>query len=292
MSPFEFDLDTHVHKIQRRPGHLDFVMNDGNLGLLIVDARCGLITSKLRFCDSYATSGLIDAWCLRADGEMAIAFNDKHRTACGFSFLDAATFAIPHPPWRLTTGMPYDWIGDTLWLKDPETHRFASCALHDDGTISLVERDGFDVLQANREWRRAVDQLRWAEAGCFRVETDRARMLYAKPGTPDGLSVGIAGWQGQPRWDVPAPVPHLGHLAANDQQLIVLQEYEALIVDENEGVLRRFCAPEGFQFFDLDTIPAEPGHSARLVIGAHPIDGRALTRFVVYSLQDSEAATE
>jgi hypothetical protein len=280
---FVFELESDVYRVQRRPGHNQLVVNDDYRGLLVVDPWRGEMLARIQFADSYASSGAIDSWCLRADGDAAVVFNDGDQRACWFSLADHATCNVAHPSWRITTGMPYDWRGDTLWLKDPDASAFVSLR-REGSNLMLAKQDRFDVLQENRAWLRTLDGMGRTGARCLRVESDRARFLFIAA-KADASCVGIVGWLDQPELRLPAPVPAFGELAAHEQQLIVLQEYEALLLSAEGQVVRRFPAPESFHFVDLDTLPAGNGRPAALVLAAQALDGRLLTRITLYALE-------
>jgi len=115
------ELTGDIYRIQRRPGsRSQLVTNRGEDGLQIIDVHtCDITTIAF-------SSGVIDSWCLRADGRVAVVFNDDKRHATWVPLGVGSCRSIEFPPWPITQGMPYDWRGDTLWLKDPDTFAFAS----------------------------------------------------------------------------------------------------------------------------------------------------------------------
>ena len=274
-----FDLALEIYRSQRRPGHTQLVLNDDYNGLCVFDILTGKIALRIPFPAGYATNGCIDSWCVRADGDAVITFQDEEDRACWFSLHDQTSHIVEHPPWQITSGMPYDWRGDVLWAKDPDSFRFAVLRA---GATAFQEDDGFQMTQENREWRRVLDRLRRADARCLRVEPEHAHLLYVALNQP-GTQVGIMGWVDQPDLVVPVDMPP-PRIAAHQQQLFLLQEYEAVQVDAVGVVLHRFPVSDGFRFVGLDTVPVGDKAQAALVLVSTNLDGGDMTRFTVYPL--------
>ncbi|HWO21687.1 MAG TPA: hypothetical protein VNO30_23115 [Kofleriaceae bacterium] len=276
---FSFEIEADIYRISRRPNHQQIVVNDGYRGVRLLDPAEGCTIAKVPFTEPYARTGVIAGWCLRADGDAIVVFDDDERRGCWLSMMDGRASDVVHTPWPLTGAMPYDWRGDTLWLKDPDGFRFGSLS-QSGAQQGMTERDGNDVLQENRGWRRAIDRLRRIGAHCVRVEPEHGRMLVARA---SDSSVGIIGWLDQPELVVPGP-ERMTHMAAHRQQLIVMCEYEAQLLDEAGRVQRRFAAPDGFHFVGLDTLPATGARSAVVVLAAQALGERLVTRFGLYAL--------
>jgi hypothetical protein len=280
----QFDLALEIYQIQRRPSSSQLFLNDEYRGLCVLDIATQELVARIPFPAGYAPSGGVDSWCLRADGDAAIVFHDEDDRACWFSLQERTSRLVSHPPWPTTQGMPYDWRGDVLWLMDPDSFRFA--ALHGGETV-FREADGFQALQENRAWRRSVDRLRRANGACLRVEPDHAHLLYVAT-NDTSTQAGIMGWVDQIDLAVPiAAAPP--RIAAHQRQLFLLQEYEAMLVDTAGAVVRRFPAPDGFRFIGLDTVPADGGAKASLVLVSTNLDGGDVTRFTVYPLPEKTA---
>lgn len=277
---FSFDLPADVYRLQRRPNHAHVVINDDYIGLRVLDPWTGADVARVPFGAAYAGGASIANWALRADGAAAIVFDDEGGRACFAPLNGEPVRGVEHPPWRTTVGMPYDWRGDTLWLKDPDSFRFATV----DADLAMTERDGTDALSMNRAWRRAVDRMRRAQARCLRVDPECAQMLtVVRADDSPTPRIGRVSWVGKPEFTVPVP-DRLIQLASADKQTIALYEYEAVFLDPEGTVARRIAAPAGFHNVDLDTLPPSPGHPPALILASAAIDGRLLTRFHVHAL--------
>lgn len=276
---FSFEIEADIYKVSRRPNHHEIVVNDGYSGVRLIDPWQGRTVAQVPFTEAYARAGVIAGWCLRADGDAIVVFDDDERRGCWLSVADGTASDIAHTPWPLTEAMPYDWRGDTLWLKDPYGFRFGSLS-QSGSRYEMTEREGHDVLQANRSWRQAIDRLRRMGAYCVRIEPEHGRMLLAGMADP---SVGIIGWLEQPEIVVPGP-SGVARMAAHGQQLIVMREYEAQLLDQAGLIQRSFPAPDGFHLVGLDTLPATETRSAAIVLAAQALDERLVTRFSLYAL--------
>ena len=277
---YSFEIEADVYRVQRRPNHAQLVVNDDYQGLRVLDPWTGLDVVRVQFGDGYSTGGGIDSWALRADGAMVVVFNDEEGHACLMSFVDGQVLRVKHPPWTSTVGMPYDWRGDTLWMKDPDSFSFGVLA----ADMVTAEKDGTEALSENRAWRRAIDRMRRAQARCLRVEPERAHALVVARPEGEALRIGRIGWVEQPEPMVEVP-ERVARLASAGEQFVALYEYEAILLGSEGQVERRYAAPPGFHYVDLDTVPAFDGHPPALVLAACALDGRLLTRFLIHSLQ-------
>lgn len=274
-----FDLELEIYRVQRRPGHPQLVINDEYRGLGIVDLSTRTLAKAIPFPAAYATTGVIDSWCLRADGDAALLFQDEDAHACWVSLRDGVSRPVSHPPWTITAGTPYDWRGDAIWIKDPDEYRFAVLRT---GHSAFQEVDGTEALRQNRGWRRAIDRMRRASARCLRVESERAHLLYVAM-RDTGTQIGTIGWIEQVELGILVPQPPSA-LAVHFPHVFALYEYEVQRLDETGAIVQRFAAPEGFRFIGLETIPddaATDGFS--LVTVSSALDGRKLTRFTVHT---------
>lgn len=275
---FTFDLDLDAVRLQRRPNHRHVVVQHSG-GLAVFDPWTGAAMVRAPFCAEYPPTGIVDGWALRADGTLAIVFNDEERLGCSISLATGAARAVAHPPWEHTAGMPYDWRGNTLWMHDEKTFSFAMLT----EAMELRECDGTAALQQNRAWRRALDRLRRLGGGCLRVEPERAQALFVATRERGGPDIGCVSWVDGPEPLLSVP-DRVGGMAAAGERFIALYEYEALLLDAAGQVSQRFPAPSGFHHVDLDTLPAAEGRPGALIVAASALDGRILTRVSVYSL--------
>lgn len=272
---FAFEVSADVYRMQRRPNGTDIIVNDGYRGLRAIDPWNGEDTARVPFPAELGDSSVISGWAFRADGELVVVFNDEARRGCVVSLAEGTSRAIAHPPWSVTTGMPYDWRGDTLWMKDPDAFAFATL---DTEVGLIVEDDGNRALQMNRQWRRALDRMRRAGAVSVRVEPELAQALVvADAETP---RVGRIGWVDQAEIMVPAR-PGVVQLASLGENLVLLYEYELVVLDRQGDTTMRTSAPAGFHYLDVEGLPASNGKPAAVVTAASALDGRGTTRFSV-----------
>jgi len=254
-----FELKADVYRMQRRPQHAQLVLNDDYAGVRVVDAQAGDDVLRVAFPADF--SGMIDAWCLRADGDELVAC-DGGGHAVHVSLRDGRARSLRQLPWTDVAGMPYDWRGETLWLGDPHSLRFATLTAGE-----LREVDAFDALQANRAWRRAFDRLRRAGGGACRVDPERGELVYVA-----GERAGTIGWLEQSELSVAAPIASGGaRIAAGDaarigDRIALLGEYELVVVEADGAVAARTAAPDGFHFRCIDACGDE------LVVAAAALD--------------------
>lgn len=272
-----FDLGNETYAVQRRPGHDDLVVNDGYSGLMLVSPLHGSVMRRVGFAKGYSIAGRIDSWCLRADGDQAVVFDDTDGRACIISLADGTSRVLEHPGWSSTQGCAYDWRGRTLWLKHPDELRFAVLRTTNE-PARLEAVDALVALQENRAWRRCLDRLRRLGARCIRVEPDRGQLLYV---SEDGTSIGAIGWVDQPQLAMTTPAP-AHRVAWHERGLAILQEYEAEWLDEAGSVVQRFTAPEGFHFAEIETVPKPESTGSALVLVANSLTGESLSRFMVF----------
>jgi hypothetical protein len=274
---YAFEIRADVYRMHRRVGEPQIVVNDDYRGLRVIDLWSGEDVARFPFPEERQGFGVIDAWAFRADGDLAAVFEDESRSACIVSLRDGTRQAIEHPSWPVTTGMPYHWRGDTLWLKDPESFAFAAL---DPRTGAFTEDDGLRALQTNRAWRRALDRMRRRSAACERVEPELEQFLVIVHG--DHPHVGRIGWADQPDRLHPT-IRGVARLASLGESLVALAEYELVVLDERGIEQSRHAAPKGFHFLDVETLPSSNGQPAAVVTAASALDGSGITRFTVLS---------
>ncbi len=282
MSGQVFELeDVDITFLQRRPGHHDLVANDLDRGLLLIDPWRGRIVDRRPFTDGVAGAGCIDSWCLRADGKLAIVFNDERQRGCLVRFDGGPPTDVQYPAWNDTVAMPYDWRGDDLWLKHPRLFEFGVVRGVDLATCR--PSDGFEALQENRGWRRAIDRRRRVDGHSAHVEPELGRMLWFSAPEEGQPRIGTVSWVGDPDLSVPVDqVPP--RLAASGTTLIALHEYRVEVITETGQRVAELPPAPGFHYMAVEAIAASEPHPAAFVTAAHALDGRALMRFEVVPL--------
>lgn len=282
MSAHVFELeDADITFLQRRPGHHDLVANDDDRGLLLIDPWQRRILDRRPYTDSVAGAGRVDSLCLRADGELAIVFNDERQRGCLIRFDGGPPTEVQHPSWEYTEAMPYDWRGDDLWLKDPRLFEFGVMKGAD--LTMFRQSDGYEVLQANRNWRRAIDRMRRAEGYCARVEPDQCRMLWFSTPEEGQPRIGAVSWVGETELSVPVDKAQ-PRLAALGTTLVALHEYQAELITHDGQLVADLRPAPNFHYAAVETMTAGESRPAAIVLVSRALDGRMLTRFEVVPL--------
>lgn len=282
---FEFEIALDIYWVQRRPGHSHIITNNAYDGLLVLDPWSGEVVQRCRLPSSYNPRGTINYVCLRADGAVAMVLNDDDGCSAALTPLDGSPAAgAQHPSWRDTQAMPYDWRGEDLWLKDPDLYDFGVIRGTDLSTFEAS--DGFQALQVNRSWRRAIDRMRRFRGYCKRVEPDRGRMLWLAPGDEDhpARAIGLVSWVDEPDVSVPV-VKTPSRMAMVEDRFVAMYEYETVVLATDGSIVERHVPPPMHHYVAVEGLPARDGRPAAIVLVAAAYDGRLLTNFRVIPIE-------
>lgn len=281
---FEFEHALEIYMVQRRPGFGQLLANDGYQGVLAIDPWDGQIIQRWPFPEGYRRKGQLYYWCLRADGRLAMVFNDDEQTAALLGLDGSPTVDIERPSWTSTEAMPYDWRGEDLWVNDPDRYHFGVFRGTDLSTFEAS--DGFQALQVNRSWRRAIDRMRRFHGYCMRVEPDRGRMLWFAPGDEDypARAIGLVSWVDEPDVSVPV-VKTPSRMAMVEDRFVAMYEYEAVVLATDGSIVERHVPPPMHHYVAVEGLPARDGRPAAIVLVAAAYDGRLLTNFRVIPIE-------
>lgn len=284
VSVVELELPLDIYLVQRRPGHAQLVVNDGYDGLLVLDPWRQEVLWRCPFPATYPRRGTIDSWCLRADGALAMVFQDDGTGGAALVPLDGGpAMAASHPSWGDTQAMPYDWRGEDLWLMDPEQFEFGVVRGAD--LSAFVPQDGHQVLTSNRSWRRALDRMRRAKGFCMRVEPDRGRMLWASPARDGGPAIGMVSWVDEAEVSVRLDAMP-SRVAMASGCFVALYEYEVRVLAVDGTVIARHVPPPMHHFVAVDVLPHRDGRPESIALVAAAYDGRTSTTFRVVGAGD------
>lgn len=276
---FSMEFEGDLFLMERRPHRPHIIINDDYRGLRVIDPFKGEEVLKIPYGGVFTPDGIANAWAVCADGDHVVAFNDEVKQACLLSLESESVQPVSHPPWTATAGMPYDWRGDVLWMKDPDAFAFA---LFDVRSGRLEADDGMRALQTNRAWRRAIDRMRRLEASCLRVEPELAQALTIANAV-EGTRIGRIGWVEQSEPQVPV-ADGVTRLATVGDSFVVLYEYECVVFDLAGNAVRRMSAPTGFHYVDVVSFSSSANRPPAVIVAAQAIDGRSLARIDVHPL--------
>jgi hypothetical protein len=279
----EVPLSGDVYRVQRRPSHQQLLINDGYQGLAAVDPWSGAEPSRWGLPAGYDESGIIDAWCLRADGRAALVLSAEPRTAAWLSLEAGPCFDMPAPPLKQVTDLRYLWEEDTFWLSGGKSLVFFQLAWRD-GRPVFERASSIEARKQRTAWRVALDALSVERCTVLRVEPDQGRMLYIDA-SEGAERMGVVSWRGGAAWSVPFPAP-VSALACEGNRLFALREYEFHRVNPRGEVEAVYPAPEGYHFVGLDTFPAEGSTPAALVLVCSALSDATRSLVRVYRLED------
>jgi hypothetical protein len=271
-------IEGDVYVAQRRPAHRQIVINDDYRGIKLVEPRTGRELPGAPVPDGFRSSGVIDAWCFRADGGSVLVMSNESRAAALIS-LEAGGHSVDliRPPFKTVSDIRYLWEGDSLWMAGGKSFGFFQLVSRD-GEWSFQEVSSMVLRRAHPHFRRAVDRLPIGSCNVLRVEPDERRLAFHEWSGEPGR-IGVMSYHDETAWSVPVD-GEVPRLAFHGDSLFVLQEYEVLAIDRRGAIEARYPASEGFSFVDLDTLPGSGDEPARLVLVCsdlgNPRNGRAL----------------
>jgi hypothetical protein len=277
-----FSLSTDIYIIQRRPFHSHIVVNDGYQGIRVVNPWSKKDVFQVGFAETYDKSGIINAWCLRADGKIAVVFNEESRTACWLPLEEGAiSFDFECPPLRRIMDLRYFWEGDSFWITGGKSYGFFKLQWQDNKP-KFVESSGREAWTSNRSWCRALNQLPSNQCNVIRVEPDQGQMIFHDFSTSPG-SVGVVSWHDKTIWSAPAP-EEVPRLAFNKGLMFVLHEYEIHALNNLGQIEAIYPVLEGFHYTDLDTMPEREGYPGALISVSSSLSGKILSCISLYRL--------
>lgn len=264
-----------IYLAQRRPMHDHIIINDVYQGIRVIAPWQAEDVLRVPFTPQFGKSGVIDAWCCRADGETVLVMNEESRTASWLSLAPLAeSYDLTAPPAsdvHALFDIRYLWERESFWMLIGKSHRF----------YTLDSREGVPILIPGKAlrarvmypmWCRALDAVKIQQCNVLRVVPDQHYMLYHDFSTRPGR-IGMINWRSGGTWTSPAPqdVPRLTFL---EGRMFVLHEHEVHAINEAGEIEVVYAAPRGFHYHDLDVLPAQNGHPAALVLACNSLDLR------------------
>ncbi len=281
-----FAITGDIYKVQRRPMHSHIIINNNYQGIKVIDIWNGNNLLQVDFTEGYSDSGIIDDWCFRADGQAILTLNEECRTASLLSLeIDKSSYSLSCPSVQRVMDLRYLWVGDLFWITGGKSYGFFHLQWHDNMPI-FIESSGMQARIAHRDWRRALDKLPVSTCNVLREEPDKSQMLYhdfsEKPG-----QIGVISWQHEISWSAQAP-EEVPRLAFDGKHMFILYEYEVHALNEQGQIETVYPAPEGFHYSGLDTVPAQDGNPAALVLICNSLSDSNYNQVLVYQLNDFE----
>ena len=281
-----FSLEGDIYKMQRRPGYAQLLINQNYAGISVLDIWNQQISSTVAFPQAFASTQVIDAWCLRADGQSVILFNQEQRVAVYFSLQSG------EPAYRLdipaaidnVQDLRYLWQEDTLLLSGGKTSCIFSLEWPDNQPV-FVPKSNLQARISQRDWVRALGLLPIYRCNVLQVQNDTGEMLYYDYRVTGKPVIGVVNWKLSAHWSVPAPeeVLRLGY-SASARLLFVMDEYEIRAFDRQGVVQAIYPVADGFHYSGLDTLPPDQEHPATLVANASKLSNEHQNLVHVYFL--------
>src|SRR5690242_16916417 len=109
----QFFLRGDIYQVQQRPGHAQLVVNQDYSGVSIVRVWEADTALTFPFAPRFAEVGMIDSWCIRADGDAVLLFNvDKGLASLVLLTPGLPTYDISLPPaLQPLNDLRYFWKG-------------------------------------------------------------------------------------------------------------------------------------------------------------------------------------
>ena len=285
-----FEVEGEIYKLQRRPQHPHIVVNHGNQGIQIVDLLQQSVVRQLSFAPGYDPYGIIDAWCLSADGCTALILDDQSQTVCWLSLEAPETaFDLEGPSWTGDyVNFGYLWE-DSLWLIGGIGRVNFNIQWEDDRPV-LVEQKSIYARKANRVWRKAMDQISFSSFNninnfqVLRVEPDRKQIIFYSD-ADSFETVTVSNWSTQTTQSFLVP-EYVSAVAVHQKTLFLMYEHAVYAINEQGQVKTIYSAPSGYSFGGIDTLPAREDYPASLVLACNCWHQPTRSQILVWQLED------
>jgi hypothetical protein len=258
-----FTLEGDIYKAQRRPGSAQLLINQDYSGISVLDVWNQQMSSTRAFPQAFAQAQVIDAWCIHADGNLVVLFNQEQRVAVYFSLNVGESAYQLNIPAAIDDfqDLRYLWQGETLLLSGGKTSRIFSLEWPQKQPV-FVQKSNLQARLSHPDWVRALGLLPMYRCTVLQVQSDRGEMLYHE--VTDKPVVGSVNWKIPSHWSVPAPKEVPG-LASSDGNLFVLHEYEIHALNTQGEVQTIYPVANGFHYSCFDTLQPDQEHPAALV---------------------------
>ena len=270
-----------VHRLQRRPGHREIIVNDAGRGLRVIDPWNTTERGRIAFAPGYEDSGQIHAWFVHGGGECVAVFAASG--AGSLLWLTGQRSADLRAPGPLVENPAYCWDADGALLVRADASAFWTLRL--DGDAAAIELIGaLEARKRARSWMKVLDELRPLRSRVLRVEPDAGRMLGYDYATTPGHLVALA-WRDPSAIRVPTR-GYVPNAAFHGDRLYLLYDHEVQAVDVDGNVTDVFRAPDGMYLRALDTLPAGNDEPPALVVAASPMFDVEASALLTYALVD------
>jgi hypothetical protein len=279
----QFTLSGDIYQVQQRPGHAEMVVNQDYSGISIVRVWEADTTVTFPFAARFAEVGIIDSWCIRADGDAVLLFNaDKGLASLVLLTPGLPTYDISLPSsLRPLNDLRYFWKRGVFWLTGCHSDAFYALEWQE-GSPHIVEKSSLEARKTQPAWMRMLDQLPVYDCTVERVRPDNGRVLFHTYKKQPG-EIGVISWKNDFHYQAPAP-QDFGALAFQGGRMFVLYEYEIQALSPLGTVQAIYPAPQGFHYTGFDTVPESPQGPAALLAIASALDDSRVNQVQIYRL--------
>lgn len=272
----------NIYTVQRRPSFAHIFVNKGTEGIGIIDVYTGVLIEEKPFSKNFDSSGIINAWCLKSDGNSMMAFNHDSYTACIITFNDKQmSVDIKPPPFKTFWDLRYLWDDQSCLLTGGRLSGIYMLNLKGDVPLFL-ELTGREAASVNLPWLKMINQIPIDDCNVLKVETDKKQFVYHNYSVTPAL-VSVANWDNGMSWSIKAP-SKIFELAVQHQTLFFLYEHKIDIVNSAGKVTGALTPPQGFHFISMDTLPASEKNNESLIAVSNSLSGPLQSCVAVYKL--------
>jgi hypothetical protein len=273
-------IEGSIYRLQRRPGHRDVVVNDGDRGLRVIEPMSGTEIARAAFSTGYGQDRSIAAWCFRADGAMAMSFSASGSGAL-LSFTGEPSRDLTAPGRLPLDDLRYSWAADQpLFVQNGLEFwvlRFG------EASSTFTALPAIQVRVQAPSWRKAIEDVPPLRSRVLRNEPDCSRMLAYVYETPPGELVALSWRPDEQTLRIPVRA-YVPDIAYHDRRMFLLFDHEVQAINADGDVSDVFPVPDGFYFRALDTVAASTEGPAALVVAASSLNDDAESRLLIYPL--------
>jgi hypothetical protein len=273
-----------IYRLQRRPEYSQVVVNDRYQGILAFDIWTGRQEVQIPFTPSYGSSGFIDAWCFRADGNAIIVMEEDERTACWLSLIpEVLSYDLEAPRFDRLYNLRYAWREDLCLVGKGLGQPTYNLRAEEPRRVAFVEVSLPEARALSADWYYLLLGISSLDHDIERTITEESRLVWHRTDQTD-RRVGVRDWARHLMWSAPID-GEVARLAFFGGLMFVLHEYEAHAIDSSGVVKCTYPAPPGYYFSDLDTIPPHDGYPPALAIAASGLNEEYENCILVYAIE-------
>lgn len=280
-------LGGDIYRLQRRPQHQEVVINDRYQGVLAVNIWTGKREIQVPFGQGYDSSGFIDAWCFRDDGNAVIVMHEEGRYASWLS-LDPGkqSYEIEAARFDRLFNLRYLWHGD-LFLIGKRFGEARYTLQAEQGHPVFMEVTLAEALTLSPDWLCVQSGVSSHGHTVERIMPEESRLVWHRFQPPE--RVGVLDCTSRLIWSAPID-GDVARLAFLGDVMFILQEYEAHAIDRVGAIRCVYHAPPGYYFTDLDTIPTHRGYPPAVAIACNAINPSYDDSIAVFAIEASMLA--